>query len=241
MGGLARLRRRLASEERGFTLIELMVAASIGVVIVGVAFGLLDAVVRNYGKSDTRIDVAQRGRLAVDTITQRLRSQVCAGTPALNPSIVAATPNRVVFYSDTGDAGGRRLRALEYTSNEIRWITYPADSATATPTSTDILVSNVAPNNGTGLFKYYAYNAAAATSSSAQLFTELGSSATLAAADYPKVTRITVAFTAYPKNGAATDKDAADYSGDFVTRNAASPYEFSSTITDPKALEPRCR
>jgi prepilin-type N-terminal cleavage/methylation domain-containing protein len=239
---LARVRRRLAAE-RGFTLIELMVAASVGVVIIGVAFGLLDSAVRTVDKSGNRIDVSQRGRLALDEITQRLRSQVCGGpSTAYIPSIVSGAPNRVVFYSDMGDSSGRQLRALDYSGGQIRWFTYPGTDPTAAPTSTQVLATDVAPNNGTGMFKYFSYNPQAADQTitpAPALYLTLPD--TLAATDLEHVVRITVGFTAYDHGGTATDSDASDFNGDFLSRNASSPYEFSTVPTDLRVLEPRCK
>jgi hypothetical protein len=245
---LTRLRIRRLRQERGFTLIELMVSATVGIVIVGVAFGLLDSVVKTFGSSGQRVDVSQRGRLAIDTLTARLRSQVCGGDPTGGyvTAIVSGTKDKVVFYSDAGDGLGTVLRGLEYVGGDIREYRYPFSkpaNLSAQPTQTRHVVSNVAANNSGGLFKYYAFNPAAADQSvspAADLYLPL--TAPLSATDLQKVVRITVGFTAYPENGAATDKVAADFTGDFLSRTAASPYEFRTPpLPDASALEPRCR
>jgi type II secretory pathway component PulJ len=255
MARLARIRRR-AGDERGFTLIELLVAASVGIVIVGVAFGMLDAVVRTFGTAERRVDVSQRGRLAVDVLTARLRSQVCAGGPtAANadalwiPSIRLATPNKVVFYATSaappasGAAPAPQLRGLEYKTNG-RMLEYGYAAGTtdpnATPATTREIATNVAANNGAGLFKYYAYNPAAwdvSPDPPPPLYTELPSTPT--AAQLQGITRTTIGYTAYPEGSSATDKLAADFTGDFVSRTAPSPYEFRS-LPQASALEPRC-
>jgi prepilin-type N-terminal cleavage/methylation domain-containing protein len=252
---LARIRRR-AADERGFTLIELMVAASVGIVIVGAAFGMLDAVVRTFGTSERRVDVSQRGRLAVDVLTARLRSQVCGAGPttaspstAWMPSIQLATPDKVVFYANSaapptsGAAPAAQLRGLEYTTDgrilEYSYATGTTDP-NATPATTREVATNVAPSNGGGLFKYYAYNPAAWDVNAnpvPALYIELPSPT---AAERPGITRITLAYTAYPENSSAADKLAADFTGDFVSRTAPSPYEFRS-LPLASALEPRCQ
>jgi prepilin-type N-terminal cleavage/methylation domain-containing protein len=239
----ARIRRRLA-HQRGFTLIELMVAASVGMVIVGVAFGLLDSVVRTFGSTGDRVDVSQRGRLAMDELTQRLRSQVCGGNPTAGytPAIVAATNNKIVFWADRGGALAPALRGLEYVNGRINEYTYPGSDPNAAPATTRLLVSSVAPNNGGGLFQYSAYNPAAANQTAnpaPPLWIDLP--APLGAADYQRVVRITVGFTAYPANGSPADKTAADFTGDFVSRTATSPYEFDVPPTETTQVEPRCK
>jgi prepilin-type N-terminal cleavage/methylation domain-containing protein len=242
--GLPRLR-----DQRGFTLIELMVAATVGIMIVGVAFGLLDSVVRTFGSAGNRVDVSQRGRLAVDQLTARLRSQVCGGGPtnadpnaAYTPAIVLATDNKVAFWSNVGDGQGRRLRALQYANGSITEYTYAGSDPNAAPATTRQIVSTVAATNGTGLFKYFAYNPAAAdqaASPAPALYLAL--TTPLAAADLQRVVRTTIAYTAYPENGTPTDKLAADFSGDFLSRTAASPYEFRTPpLPSAGNLESRC-
>jgi prepilin-type N-terminal cleavage/methylation domain-containing protein len=240
----ARVRRRLA-QERGFTLIELLVASTVGVVIVGVAFGLLDATVRTFGTSGQRVDVSQRGRLAVDQLSGRLRSQVCGGdeTNGYTASIVLATGTKVAFWSNVGNGEGRKLRGLEYVNGVIKEYEYPGSDPSATPTRTREIATSVAPNNtGGSFFQYFAYNPAAAnTATDPAPSVYLPLTAPLVAADYQKVVRITFAYKSYPENGSPTDKLAQDYNGDFVTRTAASPYEFKTPpLPTPGNLEPRC-
>jgi prepilin-type N-terminal cleavage/methylation domain-containing protein len=243
---LDRIRRRLR-EERGFTLIELMVSASVGVVLVGAAFGMLDAVVRTFGISGDRVDGSQRGRMAMDSITKKLRSQVCGGTTLSTfvPSFTSATKDRVTFWSDIGDGSGKRVRGLELASGTISELDAP--NAATTPTKRE-LVANVAANNGSGasagLFRFYAYNPAAAnqaTTPAPPLYIELTGAPNLTAADLKRIVRVTVAFTAVPRGGTQADKLASDFTGDFLSRTAASPYELSDVPTDPAVLEPRCK
>jgi hypothetical protein len=218
---------------------------------------MLDAVVRTFGTAERRVDVSQRGRLAVDVLTARLRSQVCAGGPSVanpdatwTPAIQLATANKIVFYSRTGEppASGAipaaQLRGIEYLpAGRIVEYTYAAGTTdpNATPAATREVASNVASNNGTGLFKYYAYNPAAwdvNANPAPALYTELP--ATPSVAQRPGITRVTIAYTTYPEGTSATDKLAADFTGDFVSRTAPSPYEFRS-LPQASALEPRCQ
>jgi len=258
MTPLARIRRRMG-QERGFTLIELLVAMTVGVVIVGVAFGLLDAVVRTFGTSGNRVDVSQRGRQTMDQVTQKLRSQVCGGDPAAGytPSFTAATKDRVVFWSDIGDKQadgvtpkGKRLRGLEFANGTLYELEFPGtgQDPTATPTkrelATDVAQNNTNSAGGKGLFRFYAYNVQAANQAAnpaPPLYIELTGAPDLTTADLQRVVRITVNFTAAPRGGSATDKVAADFTGDFLSRTASSPYEFDEVPTDPTVVEPRCK
>ena len=246
MSVLTRLRKRLR-DERGLTLIELMTGAAIGIVIIGVAFGLLEGVLRTFGTSEERVDVSQRGRLAVDQMTARLRSQVCGAGPtvaspdtAFTPAIVQGSENKVAFWSNTGDGTGRRLRSIEYVNGVVSENVYPGSDPNGSPSSTRQLVSSVVANNSGRMFRYFAYNPDAWNRSlnpRPALYLELP--APLSAANHQRVVRITYAYTAHPENGSASDPSAADFTGEFVSRTASSPYEYGEP---PQAtnVEPRC-
>lgn len=246
MSVLVRLRKRLR-DERGLTLIELMTGAAIGLVIIGVAFGLLEGVLRTFGTSEERVDVSQRGRLAVDQMTARLRSQVCGAGPTLaapdtafTPALVQGTENKVAFWSNTGDGTGRRLRSIEYANGVVNENLYSGSDPSGSPDSTRQLVSSVVANNGGGLFRYFAYNTEAwdrTLDPRPALYLELPTP--LSAADQLRVVRITYAYTAHPEDGSASDPSAADFSGEFVSRTASSPYEFGEP-PQPTNVEPRC-
>jgi hypothetical protein len=243
---LTRLRKRLR-DERGLTLIELMTGAAIGLVIIGVAFGLLEGVLRTFGTSEERVDVSQRGRLAVDQMSARLRSQVCGAGPtvanpdiAFTPATVQGTENKVAFWSNTGDGTGRQLRSIEYANGVINENIYSGSDPGGSPSSTRQLVSSVVANNGGRMFRYFAYNPDAwnrALNPRPALYLEL--STPLSAADQRRVVRITYAYTAHPENGSASDPSAADFTGEFVSRTASSPYEYSE-LPQLTNLEPRC-
>jgi hypothetical protein len=94
-------------QEAGMTLMELMTAISIGMVVLLGMFALLDGSVRMNTNVMSKTDAMQRGRIALDVLTQELRSQVClpnlAG-PAIVPDVTTA--NTVVFYSDFSEGDG---------------------------------------------------------------------------------------------------------------------------------------
>ena len=91
---------RLRAQE-GFTLPEMLTAMSISIIVLLGAFGLLDVALKRTGETRARVETAQVGREALETITQQLRSQVCP-TNAI-PSIAAATASSITFYTDLSD------------------------------------------------------------------------------------------------------------------------------------------
>jgi hypothetical protein len=93
-------------EETGTTLMEVMTALTVGFVVLTGIFAMLESAVRLNTGVISRTDAMQRGRLAMDVITQELRSQVCLNNLD-NPAVVdGATENSVTFYSDFSDAEG---------------------------------------------------------------------------------------------------------------------------------------
>jgi hypothetical protein len=83
------------------TLAEMLVAVTISFVVLAATMGLLSSELRLSGGVMSKTDAMQRGRLAMDRITQELRSQVCLNltTPAI---VTGATADSVTFYSDFG-------------------------------------------------------------------------------------------------------------------------------------------
>src|SRR4051794_35834330 len=98
---------RLRSEQDGFTLVELLVAMSVGVVVMLALLGLTDATMHASSRIDKRADAAQRARPALDQINQLLRSAVCIknGTTSSTLPIVSGTDTAVSFYAQVAAPG----------------------------------------------------------------------------------------------------------------------------------------
>ena len=125
MSPVARIRRRLRAE-RGFTLIELLVAISIGAIVVTAAINLMEASVRASNEVVNRFDGLQKGRLALEEITQRLRAQVCPDKAT--PAIVDG--NRQLDVLLHRAQCGRRRAAIPVFAPEGRRITFAAGKIT---------------------------------------------------------------------------------------------------------------
>lgn len=67
--GAAALRR----EEGGLTLIELMVAATLGLIVVGGALGMFMSSLRSEPRTASKVTAIQQGRTTVERITRELR------------------------------------------------------------------------------------------------------------------------------------------------------------------------
>lgn len=97
---IAAARTRLASES-GFSLVELLVTVALGMIVLLATGSLLEASGRASGGVQDRVDAVQRGRTAMESITQRLRSQVCLASNL--PAIARGEANEMWFYTDLGD------------------------------------------------------------------------------------------------------------------------------------------
>jgi prepilin-type N-terminal cleavage/methylation domain-containing protein len=93
---------RAAHDERGFTLVELLVASMIGVIIIMGALQLMDFTVKSGRQTSDRVEAVQQGRSAVEEMTRQLRSQVCIS--ANDPSLIEGTADRVVWHASLAAA-----------------------------------------------------------------------------------------------------------------------------------------
>ena len=119
---------RPRDNQAGFALTELIVAMTVGLIVLLAAFLLLD---RAHGASNEiadRQDAVQRGRQAMELLTRQIRSQVCLG--GFEEPITDGTNNSVTFYADLTD-GSKNV--------ERRTITFdPATESTERSSSSSI-------------------------------------------------------------------------------------------------------
>jgi prepilin-type N-terminal cleavage/methylation domain-containing protein len=197
---LSSLRRRLG-DQRGFTLIEMLMALTLSLAITGAALGVLRTTMKRTNETVMRVDANQRGRTALETVTRALRSQVCANGAA---PVITATPTEILLYTDFTDNAAkvpdkRRIK-LDTTAGELLEQVYAGSGTKTSPTwagspSTRSLLKPAAQTGSTPVFKYFSY-ASGATKPEVDL------GGTVAAADLPRIARIDVAFTAKPSAGA---------------------------------------
>ena len=96
---IARLR-----DERGFTLVEVMVALAIGLVVSSATLAIVIVSVHLSSNYTDRVDANQQGRLAMEKITQALDSS-CV-TPNQAPVLAGSTSTTLNFYSTATDLPG---------------------------------------------------------------------------------------------------------------------------------------
>jgi hypothetical protein len=191
--------RRLRSEA-GVTLMELIIAMTIGAGTLLAVFAVLDTSVKQSNAVAGRVNATQRGRLAMDTITRQLRSQVCY-SPTV-PALVSGTDNSVRFHSDLSD-GSKPIeqRELIYDPtkgaiNERTWAGVGSPLTFPTMTKNRLLISEITtrPAPDAAIFRFYAYNTAVPPRPIVQLPTPLN------ATDLARTARIDVGFITLPPN-----------------------------------------
>jgi len=172
---------RLA-DENGFTLVELLVAMLVGLIVMFAALVVMDGSWRIQSRTADTIDATDRGRLAMDRITQQLDARVCVPAVTVAPvlpaagSLITATDNQIEFYASvTSDTAPRLVferRRLTYrpATSDILLETWTATADppvrppanTAPPTRTKIVAAGVRPTtSGTPvppIFAYYAFD-----------------------------------------------------------------------------------
>jgi prepilin-type N-terminal cleavage/methylation domain-containing protein len=213
-----RIRTRLAAEG-GFTLMELMMSAAIGTVIMLAAFGLLDATIRTFGSSGHRTDVAQRGRLMLDEVTRQLRTPVCLSANG-NSAILDATATSIRFYSDmTGSdfrTGSPQPAIVELTfSGGNLTQTTTRGTQTTTRRLGERLSQVVDGSTTQPYFRYWALEPVKTPPSPREANVSL--TAPVAVANRSRIARIAIAFRVGSEDGNA--RHAADFDNEVYLRS----------------------
>lgn len=232
---------RLRNQD-GFTLMEMLMAVTVGFVVLAATLGLLESSVRLDTGLMSKTDAMQRSRLGMDKLTQELRSQVCLDYD--NAAVVAGDDNSITFYGDYTDQGTRPIKRritfdptkgtiIAYAYEAPAGATLPLTTASFpnTPTRTQLVLEAVRNqfdktlNKNVPFFTYYANRKDA--DGVYRPSEKLG--VPLSAADIKRVARIDIAFLARP-TGATNDKQAVNLSDQIAVRHL-----------DPNvSLDPKC-
>ena len=94
--------RTRAADQRGFTLVELLVSLSAGTVLMLALFSILDISVVQSARSIDRVESSQRGRTAMEQLIQALHSSCVAASVA--PVLTTSDSTTLKFVSQFGSA-----------------------------------------------------------------------------------------------------------------------------------------
>jgi len=238
--------RRLR-DEAGMTIMEVLVAATVGLVVLMAMFALLDSTVRGNTNVMRKTDAMQRGRIAMDLLTQELRSQVCL-TNLAGTAIISGDASSVEFYSDFSEGDGTQpptkrqlwfdaesgdMTTAIFTTDELEPV--PGDFADA-PTQIQMRLENAALQPGVPFLRYYAYEWVGNPATRAEATEELVPP--LTANEARRVARIDINFVAQP-TGVEDRKKGVDLSDRIMARHS-DPNLARWDPTNPNLPDPRC-
>lgn len=99
--------RRTRRDERGMTLVELLVGVGGGTVVLLGAYAAMQVALQAQTRTEDRIDATSRGRLGMERITRDIRSQQClpgATAGENSPAMIIATDRALEFYTSVTQA-----------------------------------------------------------------------------------------------------------------------------------------
>jgi len=196
---------RLRREESGMTLIELLVASTLGIIVITAAFQVLIVGMKGTQRVAAGVDTVQRGRQAMENVTRELRTQICLPTlTGPQPAILSGDGTTVSFYADLGDENlTPDLRTISFAGNQITEKTYANTGTTTspafsgypgTPATTRVLATNVVQDGSTPYLRYYKFS----TTDPIEPSIQVGASAALTADEKARVVQINVTFVGQP-------------------------------------------
>lgn len=224
---IVRLLRRAHRDQRGFTLMETLVAMITGIVVIGALFAILESSTKQTARLSELAQATQTGNVAMTHILDELHSACVAAGFA--PVQQGSTPSKLIVQdgyfpekikepSKEPEYSFVRQDTIEYSSSEGRlydkWLkasgevesgVYPTSKSTPTTVLLAEKVSQVeAKGEKVSVFKYWAYATApsSSTSEAAATLTEIKpseiASEGLTSAQAKSVAAVTVTFSTAP-------------------------------------------
>ncbi|MCW2993492.1 MAG: prepilin-type N-terminal cleavage/methylation protein [Conexibacter sp.] len=166
--------RERLRDERGFSLIELLVAMALGSLVLTAVMTVFTTGIAATSKIGDRVDSGSRARIAMDRITTLLDSQVClrnSGDSTTQPAIPpivgpSSTGTSVTFYADlsgASDTPSKYTITYDATAKTLTESKYAGAGAlpnvtfAATPTTT-VLTDAVQPVGTDPIFTYFVFS-----------------------------------------------------------------------------------
>src|SRR3954452_8185748 len=97
--------RRVARDEGGFTLTELLIGASLMIVIMGAIYGVLTTFQNSAVRTNSQNDAQQEARAATDVLAWQLRNLLMPASAATGP-LEQSSAYGLVFQTVSPSGGG---------------------------------------------------------------------------------------------------------------------------------------
>ena len=188
-------------DERGTTMIELLVSISATLVVMIGVVTLTTTVLHHQDRINRRVDANSRGRPVMTRMVQGLHS-ACV-TSHIVPIRTGSTGTSITFLSKSGSAVGPTpdLHTISLSGSTLRETVFPMTGTApnwtplGTPLSNAALLTNVSAPGG-AIFRYYDFvNGALSTT---PLPTPLSDT------NAARVSYVTIAFTISPRSGVSS-------------------------------------
>lgn len=218
--------------EDGYTLIELMVALTAGIVVFAGLTMVVMATMHQSTRTQNRVHATQEARLVLQRIVTDLHSSCVAAEVAPVQPNSGANSIAYVYQTGSGAALTPVLHEVVLSGTNLNMLTYPATSGSTpswtfstTASASKTMMSNVAPvATGAPVFSYYAYGSTG-TVSATPLTTPLSST------DAAKTVQVNVALKVNTRNAPNPDTK-----GGAIVQNQAflrfSPPSASSSVAN---------
>jgi len=201
-------------DQRGVTLIELLVAMIMALVVSLAAFSILEFTSSDVSRITSRAHVDQTGRIALQKIMLALHSSCVA--LEVNPIVEGSTGEKLKFISESGTEPAfstvhEHVITYNETAGTLTEQTFPSTGAetkegnypfSTTPSSTTKLLTGVKPTGTTAIFQYYKYYKKGETIPTGDVeapYGELIPGSGLTPAEAEAVAKVTIGFTLKPE------------------------------------------
>ncbi len=233
-GGELRVIRAVRQED-GYSLTELIVAASAGALVLLALFAMFDIATKNSAQVTQRADANARAKPAIQQLMNDLHSS-CTG-PAIAPVLAGSNSTELHFQAATGVSVSPtpEKHVVKLANGTLTESVYPATGGanpnwtySATPSSTRILIEKVsAPETADGpVFSYYASEAGVLQTAALPV--------PLSAADAARAVQVQVGIQVAPSSAPVDDPNSS------VTLTDAAVFRFSPFSEDPTKVNGPC-
>jgi prepilin-type N-terminal cleavage/methylation domain-containing protein len=151
-------------DQRGFTIIELLVSMAAGTIVTGTIVMITSVALHNQDRVARRVEANQRARPVMTRMIQELHSACVA--PRITPVLAGSTGTSVNFLSKSGSAVSPTpdKHVITLSGTTFSESVYPATAGAApgpwtfsgTASSTRQLLTNVTAPSGV-MFRYFAF------------------------------------------------------------------------------------